>query len=771
MAQVRDKLAEPWKGVNLGGWLLLEPGPSYPLFTQHPLKDKSEARCEWDIMKGLIAKMGKTGAAEVLRSHRETHMTKADFQRVRSCGLNAVRLPFGYWVVTEPRPREPYVGPALEYIDRAVSWAEEFDLQIVLDLHGCPGGESPEAPCGRRQRPESRWNWKQWDFQASLKVLQILAKRYAQRSCVTGIAVCNEPSGEVPAKALISYYSKAVDVIRKAGMDAQRVAVVLPVFQRPEGEEDFIKKWSKSTKGRHRNVCFDVHCYHCFENQFHGKTFAEQLRAVEANIEMFKQHPMVAGEWSLSLGQATWCTCGDLDEDSVLSIFGAQQQEAFKSASHGSFFWNWKEDPDSKEWHFQHSCDSGLLSRPPLSLPPWDRQGEDPLEELLHPSPEDPVVYYGDTVYLRVFHGRYIEVQGKTVDCNWPDKGMWQAFSFCAPDGDAAKEQGSRRPVRHRDMLRIRAHSGSFLAVPSNAATGAPVTTTRSKTCAEAELEVFLQHTSVLKHRGLAYFFSRATATTLDADEDESGIRARWADFGDWQAFAVERPPELQRHVALGRTKEPPRQRQRGRRGSKDSQLLRCALRLFTAKDLQAEISHEQEQYQQAKEIQKFLKSTDFKLVETEGDVNMQLERTVGDKQVTIEWQLTSPFDPTADVEGGDQDAGAEYEATDFCITLESKSSGAGVSFYCSTQTGEDHRYVIGNVKSFASKEEKESMSAYNGPEFEDIDEKLQESLDELLAEAGISTELCDFIDAMALDKEQREYIRWLSNLKEFMEK
>jgi len=189
------------------------------------------------------------------------------------------------------------------------------------------------------------------------------------------------------------------------------------------------------------------------------------------------------------------------------------------------------------------------------------------------------------------------------------------------------------------------------------------------------------------------------------------------------------------------------------------------------AKDLQAEISHEQEQYQQAKEIQKFLKSTDFKLVETEGDVNMQLERTVGDKQVTIEWQLTSPFDPTADVEGGDQDAGAEYEATDFCITLESKSSGAGVSFYCSTQTGEDHRYVIGNVKSFASKEEKESMSAYNGPEFEDIDEKLQESLDELLAEAGISTELCDFVDAMALDKEQREYIRWLSNLKEFMEK
>lgn len=31
-------------GVNLGGWLLLEPGPSYPLFTHHLLKDKSQAR-------------------------------------------------------------------------------------------------------------------------------------------------------------------------------------------------------------------------------------------------------------------------------------------------------------------------------------------------------------------------------------------------------------------------------------------------------------------------------------------------------------------------------------------------------------------------------------------------------------------------------------------------------------------------------------------------------------------------------------------------------
>ncbi|CAJ1328533.1 unnamed protein product [Effrenium voratum] len=573
MEQNRDALAKPWEGVNLGGWLLLEPGPSYPLFTHHLQKDKSEARCEWDLMKVMRETMGKPGACEAIKSHRETHTTKADFQRIRACGLNAVRLPVGYWVVTEPRPREPYVGPALEYVDRAVAWAEELGLQIVLDLHGCPGGESPEAPCGRRQRPESRWNWRHWDFAASLNVLQVLAKRYASRACVTGLAVCNEPSGEIPAKALISYYSRAVDVIRKAGMDASRVAVVLPVFQRPEGEEAFMAQWTKTTRGRHRNVCFDVHCYHCFENLFHGKTFAQQLRAVQENIGMFKRYPMVAGEWALCLGRATWNTCGDMDEDKVMSIFAAQQLEAFRTASHGSFFWNWKEDPENKDWHFQQAYDQGLLKRAPLALPSWDGTGEDPLEDMLHPSPEDPVVYYGDTVFLRVFHGMYIDVQGRSVDCRWSDKGEWQAFSFCEVLKDGKSVESTRRAVRHRDVVRIRASNNHYLSVTGDAAQGAAVVASRAKRSQEGEFEVFLENSAVLKHRGIAYFLSRASATVLDADDASDGVFARWADFGHWQAVAVERPSELQRPVAL----PSPRNRSKGHsghsghRGSKDS--------------------------------------------------------------------------------------------------------------------------------------------------------------------------------------------------------
>jgi len=184
-------------------------------------------------------------------------------------------------------------------------------------------------------------------------------------------------------------------------------------------------------------------------------------------------------------------------------------------------------------------------------------------------------------------------------------------------------------------------------------------------------------------------------------------------------------------------------------------------------KTLAAEIKHEDEQYEQAKEIKAFLKSSEWKLSDTDGDVNLALERTVGDdKVVRIEWQLSSPFSPEDDADGELQ----ADESTEFQVTIEGKTSGAGMTFYCSTQTGEDHRYIIGNLKAYEGAEERDSVSGFNGPDFEDVDDKLQEAFDEYLGEVGMNNELCDFIDATGQDKEQREYIRWLKITRTFLE-
>jgi len=177
---------------------------------------------------------------------------------------------------------------------------------------------------------------------------------------------------------------------------------------------------------------------------------------------------------------------------------------------------------------------------------------------------------------------------------------------------------------------------------------------------------------------------------------------------------------------------------------------------------LQSELKHEEEQYEQPKEIKTFLKDSPFKLVEEDGDVNMAIDRNLDGKSVRIEWQLTSPNEPS---EEGEEEG---QEATDFIVTIEN-TEGSGLQFFCSTVAGEDHRYIIGNVKSYASAEEKDSMSSYNGPDFEDIDDKLQEAFDEYLAESGMDNDVCDFIDTMAADKEQREYVRWLQISQKFL--
>jgi len=202
-----------------------------------------------------------------------------------------------------------------------------------------------------------------------------------------------------------------------------------------------------------------------------------------------------------------------------------------------------------------------------------------------------------------------------------------------------------------------------------------------------------------------------------------------------------------------------------GRRGfaSEGSQLVQL---------LQNELQHESANYQDNSETKKFLASGDWKLEEKEGDVNMVLRKSAQDKKITVEFQLVSPFE--SDENGGEEaaEAAPESEMTDFSVTVES-GKGQGVTFYCSTvQGGEDnnYRYMIGNVRYFATEAEKNSASAYNGPEFEDLDDSLQQALDDWLASLGVNESLCDFIDAMSVDKEQREYMRWIGKLSSFVQ-
>lgn len=531
-----------WNGVSLGGWLLLEPGPSYPFFNDVSPED---VRCEWDLMKILR----RQKALGQLQRHRETHICFQDFLQIKAMGLNAVRLPIGYWVVLGPSHGDPYEGPCIEFIDRAVEWAERAGLEVLLDLHASPGGESAEAPCGRLQRPANKWHWQSWRMEESLQALEVLAARYKDSEHVTGIEVCNEPSNAIPSEELCRFYDKAVDTIRRAGMAASKVAVVLPVFQRSVSE--FADAWDTVSSGRHENICFDVHYYHCFGEDWQCRTLAQHLRAVQVNAEELQKYPCVVGEWSLALGQAALAG-KSLSRKEVLAIFAQTQRSGYEHASHGWFFWTWK-DGNGVEWDLRSCYQQGLLSGSPCALPTWSGNGEDPLEEQLDPSPADPHVRYGDTVCLRAFHGGWMQVKGRHVAAQKTSRvGRVQSLVICQANANEA----SNAVVRSGDVIQLRSHSGKLITVsskgevlarpsarpskPSARPSAKPSKLFSSLGCEDFEVHTAPGHSAELHHRSTIFLKSRTYGVVVDADPKDDTLQARFRDFGHWQKFVVD---------------------------------------------------------------------------------------------------------------------------------------------------------------------------------------------------------------------------------------
>lgn len=62
-------------------------------------------------------------------------------------------------------------------------------------------------------------------------------------------------------------------------------------------------------------------------------------------------------------------------------------------------------------------------------------------------------------------------------------------------------------------------------------------------------------------------------------------------------------------------------------------------------------------------------------------------------------------------------------------------------------------------------------IKGYAGPDFSTLDERIQSALSEYLDGFGINEHLAAFVECMSLDKDQRLYMNWLNELKEFVNK
>jgi glucan 1,3-beta-glucosidase len=191
----------PIRGVNLGGWLSIEPWITPSFFSSYSTRDGVVD--EWT----LTSKLGPTRAKTQLEEHYSKWIREQDLIDIQAAGIDHVRIPYSYWAITT-YDGDPYVPKvSWRYLLRVIEWCRKHGLRVNLDLHGAPGSQNGWNHSGRQGM--ARWlNGTDGDLNGdrTIDVHKQVATFFSQpryKNVVTMYGLVNEPRRQLssgPAK-------------------------------------------------------------------------------------------------------------------------------------------------------------------------------------------------------------------------------------------------------------------------------------------------------------------------------------------------------------------------------------------------------------------------------------------------------------------------------------------------------------------------------------------------------------------------------------------
>lgn len=356
------------RGVNLGGWLVLEKWITPSLFDGLDATDET-AYC---------VELGQEEATRRLHAHWNSFITREDFGWLADCGINAVRLPIGHWVLGPGYPyhpaykevRYPYVEGGIEVVDKVLDWAHEFNLRVLLDLHAAPGCQNGFDNGGILGVCE--WHTKDEYIDYTLDVLERLAQRYGQHPALSGIQSLNEPSWDISTDILKQFQLEAYRRIRRH-CPAERVTFVFH-----DGFRSFREYEGFLQAPEFQNVAIDIHRYQCFSPGDRAlDIFGHMMKAAvewrnEAD-EMIRDsgYQVYCAEWSLGLDLkvvSLWSegpfnhALEQMDEFQLAAAYrgyAASQVLTFEKYA-GWFFWTYRTET-SPDWNYRVCVEQGFF--------------------------------------------------------------------------------------------------------------------------------------------------------------------------------------------------------------------------------------------------------------------------------------------------------------------------------------------------------------------------------------------------------------------------
>lgn len=245
----------PARGVNLGGWLSLEP------FITPSLFDYSSTLGIIDEYT-LCSYLGSSCESK-LEAHYASFVTESTFQEIADAGLDHVRIPYSYWAVAV-YDDDPYVfRTSWRYLLRGIEWARRYGLRVNLDLHGLPGSQNGWNHSGRQGL--IRWmngTDGALNVQRSLDIHDQLSQFFAQEryaNVLSHYGLANEPRMTyLSVSEVMNWTQTASKMVRENGLNNNTIIVFGDGFCG-------LDKWQGQSNDY--NMALDVHQYEIFNNE------------------------------------------------------------------------------------------------------------------------------------------------------------------------------------------------------------------------------------------------------------------------------------------------------------------------------------------------------------------------------------------------------------------------------------------------------------------------------------------------------------------------
>jgi len=204
--QIVDSAGKPLllRATNLGNWLVPE---GYMWLFQDGPQSPAEIRA---LVSELL---GPEGSSAFWQKYRENYVTREDLALLHRAAFNAIRVPLHYSLF------ESDDAEGFKLLDRLIIWSRAEDLNVILDLHAAPGGQT-----GTNIDDGAGYPWLYESPQEQEHLIAIwrrLATRYRDEPAVLGYDLLNEPIPHFPKLARLN--SSLEPLYKKLSVEIRKV--------------------------------------------------------------------------------------------------------------------------------------------------------------------------------------------------------------------------------------------------------------------------------------------------------------------------------------------------------------------------------------------------------------------------------------------------------------------------------------------------------------------------------------------------------------------